>query len=85
MRRYDARPSGWFAFGVRLFAVSLALGALVAVSAPVEFMRWLGAAALVGSVLGLALSLAGVRLEARGRWRSLDEPASRPRSLRPRP
>jgi hypothetical protein len=57
--------STWFTFGVRLFAVALPLGILVAMFAPVDFARLLGAVALVGSMLGLAISLAGRRLESR--------------------
>jgi hypothetical protein len=55
---------GWFHYGVRLFAVALVLGVLVAVFAPVDFVRVLGAVALVCSTLGLLISHAGRRLEA---------------------
>jgi hypothetical protein len=58
--------SGWFTFGVRLFAVALPLGLLIAAFAPVEFARMLGVVALVGSMLGLGISLAGRRLESSG-------------------
>jgi galactitol-specific phosphotransferase system IIC component len=68
------RDLGWFGFATRLFAVGLALGLLLVVVAPVDFVRWLGTAATIGSVLGLALALAGRRLEASAlagnRWSS---------------
>lgn len=59
--------AAWFAFGVRLFAVALPVAVVVALLAPVDFVGWLAAIALVGSVAGLGMSLAGRRLgEDRG-------------------
>lgn len=64
--RHPDAFAAWFAFGVRLFAIALPLAMLVAMLAPVDFVRWLGAIALVGSVAGLGMSLAGKRLSDNG-------------------
>ena len=66
----DGPGSGWFAFGVRLFGAALPIGLLVVLFAPVQFMEWLGAFALVGSIVGLAVSLAGLRLVSSSRWQA---------------
>lgn len=60
-----------FAFGARMFLVALPLAGLAVAIAPVTFARALGAAAMLGSILGLLVSVAGLRLEAPTRWRAL--------------
>jgi hypothetical protein len=69
MRDTDAER--WFARGLNLFAFALPLAIAFVAFAPVGFVRLLGAIALVASALGMATSLAGLRLAAPRRWRVL--------------
>ena len=57
------RPSRWYAAALRGFLGGLGCGLMFALSAPVPFMRALGAGIVMVSALGLALSAAGFRLE----------------------
>ncbi|GIK86199.1 MAG: hypothetical protein KJ018_03320 [Burkholderiales bacterium] len=58
----------WFSFGLRLFALTLPLGIVVALLTPFGFVQALGAFVFAGSAAGLLLSAAGLRSEAPASW-----------------
>lgn len=61
----------WFGWGLNLFAVAWPMAVAFVIFAPVEFVRLLGAIAMVASTLGIVISLAGLRLASPSRWRAL--------------
>lgn len=69
--RGSAIGERWFIGGLNLFAFAWPFGVAFAVFAPVGFIRLLGAITLIASTLGLATSLAGLRLASPSRWRAL--------------
>jgi hypothetical protein len=61
----------WFGWGLNLFAFAWPMACAFVLFAPLGFVRLLGAIALVASTLGIATSLAGLRLASPSRWRAL--------------
>jgi len=64
-------PAALSIWCVRAFTPAAIAGALVALSAPVPFVRMLGIVALAGSLLGLLLHIALLRRDYPAAWTAL--------------
>jgi hypothetical protein len=62
------RHVSWFEFGLALFAGALPVGVLLVVAAPLEFFHAVGAAIVAMGLIGLWISVIGLKLEDPQRW-----------------
>ena len=65
------RSITWFEFGLLLFAAALPVGLILLLVAPVSFFHVLGAVIVGTGLIGVWISVLGLRLENPDRWTAL--------------
>ena len=62
------RNVSWFECGLALFGAALPIGLVVMIAAPLNFFHAMGAAILAMGLIGLWISVLGLKLEHPERW-----------------